>query len=266
MPRAISRQRLFAFTYLLLALNGLFSLAVIADGWLVSAANLFEISAIVWLALVAGLALLLQSDQATQLRRGDTVVASLAVLAALVPVSAASSAMLTLAALWGHWTSERGSAMKRASTIFLSITAFTLWGRVGLVLGAGPLLRADASYVALLSGMQSNGNTVEFVDGTHFLIAPGCSSLHGVSLALILWTTVVEYFAVRRDARVWLTLALAVLLSVLVNGLRLTIIAWHPHDFEYWHLGMGASLFGWIALVVVAAVIYLGVGNARRMA
>lgn len=264
-----SRERRYAFVYFLLILNALTTFvvqAVAEHGWVLSLLGLFSVSAIVWLAIAGGLALLWRPSEAAQPAKGDGLVLALAVLAALLPVAAASSAMLTVAAAWGWYSAPPGSALRRASAIFFSLTAFVLWGRIALNWGAGPILSADAAFVALIADTRSTGNAVFFPDGTNFIIAPGCSSLHGVSLALILWTAVVHYFAVRIDARVWMTLALAVLASIVVNGIRLAVIARNPHDFGYWHVGGGAELFGWIALAAMAAVVYRGIGYAPRLA
>ena len=265
----VPRDRLYAFAFLLLTLNALttfFGEAVAAHGWVAALLNLFDVSAIVWLAIAGGLALLWQAVPDSGYRQGDAMMLGAALLAALLPIPVASSVMLTLLTLWGWRTGGPGSALRRASVIFLSITAFLLWGRFALAWGAGPLLEADARFVSLISGMRSVGNAVYFTDGTRFLIAPGCSSLHGISLALILWTTVTQYFAIRPDLRAWLTLALAIIGAILVNGLRLTVIAWHPRDFEYWHVGIGGALFGWIALAVMVGVSYRGLAHARRLA
>jgi exosortase/archaeosortase family protein len=264
-----SRERRYAFVFLLLALNALMSLvgaAVVEHGWLAAGLNLFNVSAIVWLALAASLSLTWQAEPGSSPHFLDSTVFAATAIAALVPVPTLSAALLTLIAAWAIWTSAPASALRRASIIMLSLTAFLLWGRIALAWGAGPLLAADARFVGLLADTRSAGNAVYFADGTNFVIAPGCSSLHGISLALILWTTVVQYFAVRLTPRVWLTLALALVGSVLVNGLRLAVIAWNPHDFNYWHTGGGGVLFGWIALGVIVAVVYGGLGRARRLA
>jgi len=265
----VPRDRLFAFAFLLLTLNALTTFigaAALVFGWISASLNLFDISAIVWLAIAAGLALLWTSPSKLPSRRSDAAMLGLALIAALLPVPVVSSAMLTVLSLWGLLTSPPRSSLRRAATIFLSITAFLVWGRIALFWGAGPLLSADARFVALIAGTGSSGNTVSFVDGTRFMIAPACSSLHGVSLALILWTTVVQYFAIPIDRRVWVTLVFAVVASIAVNGLRLSVIAFNPHDFDYWHVGTGGALFGWIALAAVVGVIYRGLNNARRLA
>ncbi len=264
-----ARNRLFVFAFLLLTLNALTNFigdSVLIRGWPLAALMLFDVSAIVWLAIGAALHLLWDAQQNVAMRRADYGWLGAALLAAFVPIPALSSIMLTGFAGWGWCSSAPRSALRRASAIVLSITAFLLWGRITLAWGAGPLLQLDARFVSLISGMRSAGNVVNFADGSHFMIAPGCSSLHGISLALILWTTVVQYFGIGLSARSWWTLAIAIMAMILINGIRLSMIALHPHDFDYWHSGSGAALFGWVALAVAMAVVYTGLVSARRLA
>lgn len=264
-----SRERRFAFAFLLLVLNALTTFAaaaVVLRGWTTAVLALFDISAIVWLAVAAALAILWQAPDGNPGKRGDGPILAFAVLAALVPVPTASSAALTLIAAWLWLTSPSGSPLRRASAIAFSLTATLLWGRIMLSWGSGLFLTADARFVALIAGTRNSGNAVFFPDGTNFLIAEGCSSLHGVSLALVLWVTVVQYFRIRVDRRAWLTLAAAVLGAVLVNGLRLATIARNPREFDYWHTGDGGAMFGWLALIVIVAVVYRGTSRALRLA
>lgn len=265
--RAIGRSVLFGYVCLLLAANAIPTFvgeAVQTHGWLTAAFNLFDISAIVWLALAAVLALCWRSNEVAAPRRGDWLVAGIAMMVALFPAPPLSGAALTGAGLWGWITFPRHSPGRRAAAIVLSLSAFFFWGRLFLALGSGPLLSADAWFVAQVSGMSAKGNMVSFADGTPFLIAPGCSSLHGVSLALILWTTAIAWFDYPVTARLRWTLVIAVASAVLVNSARLTAIAWYPRDFDYWHVGPGASLFGWLALAAVMGVVYRGIGGAAH--
>jgi exosortase/archaeosortase family protein len=262
-PRPVARGAAYAFIWLLLTLNALPTFigeAVRAHGWIVAAFNLFDVSAIVWMALAAGLALAWREDRA--LDASDKSLIAAAVLVALVPVPSLSAAFLTIISACAVARAAKGTALFRAAAVFLGLSTFLFWGRLLLALGAGPLLGADAQFVGLISGMPVRGNMVGFADGTHFLIAPGCSSLHGVSLALILWTTALAWFDLRPTRALWLTLAAAVIASVAVNGVRLTAIAWSPASFDYWHNGGGAMLFGWIALLAIGGVVFLGLRSA----
>lgn len=264
-----SRERRFAFVYLLLILNALTTFAaaaVVLRGWTTALFALFDVSAIVWLAIAALLALLWQAPEQGAAKRGDGAVLTLAVLAALLPVPAASSAALTMVAVWGWYSAPAGSTLRRASAVAFALTATLLWGRIALSWGAGLFLTADARFVALIADTRNAGNIVFFPDGTQFVIAQGCSSLHGLSLAVVLWATVVQYFNLRIDRRIWLTLLFAALGSILVNGIRLAVIARNPHDFDYWHIGDGGAMFGWLALAVMVAVVYKGTSHAPRLA
>lgn len=265
----LSRERRYAFVYLLLTLNALTTFvasSATTHGWVSALLSLFDVSAVVWVAFAAGLALLWNASDASTTRRGDGVALALALVVSILPVPAASSALLTLLAGWVWYLAPPQGPLRRASAVFFSLTAFLLWGRIALNWGAGPFLSADAAFVALIAETRSVGNAVFFADGTNFIIAPACSSLHGVSLAVILWTTVTQYFALRIDRRAWLTLVVAVLASIAVNGVRLAVIARNPHDFEFWHTGSGGALFGWVALAVTVGVIYQGIGRALRLA
>ena len=226
--------------------------------------NLFDVSAIVWLAIAAGLSLLWQQSGRGRPASLDWLLAGGAVLSALIPLPPLSGAALSGAALWGWLTSAPHTSGRRAAAMFLSLSTFLFWGRIFLALGAGPLLSADAAFVSMISGMPAFGNVLQFTDGTSFVIAPGCSSLHGISLALILWTTAVAWFDTRITARLRWTLALAVFASVLINGMRLTMIAWYPKDFDYWHVGLGATIFGWFSLIVITAVVYRGISDQQH--
>ncbi|MEO7248504.1 MAG: hypothetical protein ABIW31_08625 [Novosphingobium sp.] len=269
---ALSRTRLFGFIFLLLSLNALPTFigeAVQSHGWLVATLDLFDVSAIVWLALAAGVTMAWQSgstsdESATLASRADLALAFGATLIALVPVPPLSAGALSGVALWCWTTSRPGSSARRSAAVFLSLSTFFFWGRIFLALGAGPLLSADAHFVSLISGMAVEGNVVSFINGNRFLIAPGCSSLHGISLALILWTTAIAWFKLPVTRSLIYILVIAVLASVAVNGLRLTMIAWHPDQFSYWHVGMGASLFGWLALFADLGVVYYGIQSALR--
>lgn len=265
--RAPGRRALFGYVCLLLSTNAIpvfVGEAVQTHGWFVAALNLFDISAIVWLALAAMLALCWQKGADESARSRDWVVLGFAALAALLPAPPLSGAALSAAGLWGFFSFPAHSPGRRAAAIALSLSAFFFWGHLFLALGAGPLLSADAWFVSQVSGMNAHGNTVSFADGKQFLIAPGCSSLHGISLALILWTTAVAWFDCEVTARLRWTLVLAVAAAVLVNAVRLTMIAWYPRDFDYWHTGGGASLFGWLALVAVMGVVYRGISGVIR--
>jgi exosortase/archaeosortase family protein len=260
---AATRAQLFFSIFLLATLNGFVGVAVRAveqSGLAQAAANLFEISAILWVALAAGLAILWDDRDGTPLRRGDLAVAALLFAAALFPAPTASSAALAVAAGWAIFTSPAGSPLRRAGIIFLAITGALIWGRLMLAMFSRPLLDIDAWFVSQLLGSGHRGNLI-WSDGIRLLVAPGCSSMQGMSLAIVFWATVNQFFEVRFDWRAVLACLAAVAATITVNVLRIgSMLNWPQHLGEIHH-GWGAQVAKWAALILVVGICLYG---ARR--
>ena len=259
-----SRGRLFFWLVLLATLNAFagFAVRTVTDyGWTYALFELGGISAVLWIALAAALALL-QLDDKEPVRPGDRVVAAFVVLFALSPFPPASSAALSALALWMLATAASGSPTRRAGVVALAMTTALLWGRVMLALFSRPLLGADTWLVGHLVGVEPVGNTLRFVDGTGAIaVAPGCSSWQGMSLALVFWATVNQWFGVRFGWRPvgWYLLALAA--TVLVNVVRIGAMVTFPAHIEEIHHGYGWHIAMWSTLTLVCAICLYG---ARR--
>lgn len=262
---AIDRGRFYFWLFLIATSNklvGMVILSVTSSGWSYSAFNLFGISAILWVAFAAGLALLLQEVERDPIRRGDVAVGVCVAGAAIAPFSSVSAAALALAALYAMRSSTPGSRLHRAAIIFLAMTGSLIWGPLLLTFLTRPLLGVDAFFVAHLVGSVQTGNQVSFTDGSSaFVIAPGCSSFHGMSLALVFWATVNQWFKVPFTwaAALWAVAAIAA--TFVVNVARIGAIAHFPAHFIALHVGWGAQLASWTTLLLVVVICLYG---ARR--
>ena len=260
---AATRAQLFFSLFLLATLNGFVGVAVRAveqSGLAQSAANLFEISAILWVALAAGLAILWSDRNETPLRRGDPAVAAVLFAAALFPAPTASSVGLAFAAGWAIFTSPPGSPLRRAGIIFLAITGALVWGRLTLALFSRPLLDIDAWFVSQLLGSGHSGNMI-WSDGIRLLVAPGCSSMQGMSLAVVFWATMNQFYEVRFDWRAVLTCLAALAATIAVNVLRIGAMLNWPQHLDEIHHGWGAQVAKWTTLILVVGICLFG---ARR--
>jgi exosortase/archaeosortase family protein len=262
---AITRAQLFYGLFLIATLNGFVGMAVRAIegyGWAAAAFDLFGISAILWVALAAGLNILGEDDGSTPLRRGDVAVAILLLLAALLPTAPASSVALTGAALWAALTAAPRTPLRRAAIVFLAMTGAILWGRLLLAGFSRPLLDIDAVFVAGTLGVEHQGNMLWSADGaTRLIVAPGCSSMQGISLAILLWATMNQFFRVRFSwGSVGYCLA-AVAATIAVNVLRIGAMLHWPAHFEAIHHGWGMQIAMWTTLALVAGICLFG---ARR--
>lgn len=262
---ALTRAQLYFGLFLVATLNGFVGIAVrTTEAWGFAAAawDLFGISAILWVALIAGLAILREEDSADPPRRGDWVVAALLLAAALLPIPPASSAALTLASLWAAWTAAPRSPLRRAAIIFLAITGAVLWGRLVLAGLSRPLLDIDAFFVAGTLGVEHQGNMIWSADGaTRIIVAPGCSSMQGISLAITFWVTVNQYFRVPFGWRAAGWCLAALVATVTVNVLRMGAMLHWPEHLDAIHHGWGMQIAMWTTLFLVVAICLFG---ARR--
>jgi exosortase/archaeosortase family protein len=261
----LTRDQLFFWLFLLAAGNAIAGMAIhwtIGHGFWPSLVNLFGISAVVWLAGAAGLAIMRENDRPEPIRRGDWPIAIIVVGAALVPLGPASAGALTLLSLYGILTSPKDSQLRRAAIIFLTVTGVLLWGRMLLALLSRPLLTVDTFFVAKLFATEQRGNLLAFADRSGIMaVAPGCSSLQGMSIAIVLWALVNQWFKVPfgRSAVGWLLAALAA--TIAINVARIGSMVSFPQHLAELHTGLGWHLFSWTTLGVITAICLYG---ARR--
>lgn len=262
-PAALSRGRLLAALFLIASLNAFSALAaasVAGDGWVLAAANLFGISAVIWAALAAGLKILAEERIPEPPRRGDLYIGAAVAMAALLPVATASMLALTLLAGYAVFTAPGGAPLRRAGLVFLAMSGALIWGRLTLAVFSRPLLDLDALFVSRLIGAEQQGNML-ISGSTRLIVAPGCSSMQGLSLALLFCVTFSQLFEIRFDRRAASWFAAALAATIAINVLRIGAMLRFPDHLPAIHDGWGYQLSMWATLAVVAAICVFG---ARR--
>ena len=264
-PRTLARSALFSWLVPIATLNAFAGVALraVPERGLANALfDLFGISAILWTALIAAVVMLRGDELAMASTVSDRLVAAVVVVAALLPFAPASAVALTLLAVWMVYRSPAGSPARRAGTIALAIAISLLWGRVFLAMFSRPLLGIDSWLVGHLVGVSAVGNTLALADGSGgIVVAPGCSSWQGMSLALVFWVTVNQWFRIPFGWRPlgWCLLALAA--TIAVNIVRIGAMVHFPAQLNEIHHGYGWHLAMWSSLILVCAICLYG---ARR--
>jgi hypothetical protein len=179
----------------------------------------------------------------------------------MLPFDALSWMALTGLALYilcdpsvSHGTSVPSHA-HRGAWILLAVTGATLWGRLLLLCANGPVLRADAVLVGWLTGMDTLGNTVRFAgSGDYVWIAPPCSSLANISLAVLCWVFFAQLRALRWSLRHagWCLLACISVIAINVTRIGLTVL--HPEQFDLIHGQPGATVANWLTVAAVLGI------------
>lgn len=137
-----------------------------------------------------------------------------------------------------------------------------MWGRVVLATFSATLLRLDSVLVSLL-GVQTTENQVYFARDSglmapHFLIAPGCSSLLRISMAVVFATAVHGWFAIKPNANSVAVCVIAIFVVVVINVLRLGAFAYFPARVDDMHTGWIVSLIGWATIICIFGIIGFG--------
>ena len=206
-------------------------------------------STAIWFALFALIVIARRADSASP-DRGDWTVAVIAVACSLVPLGQFGGAGLTLLGLWCLIRSRHDPAIRQAGILMLALSTALIWGRIASQL-LGPLvLVPDAWAAGMLSGTSSEGNLV----GDALILGPGCSSLHNISIAVLIWAAISQIMGLAITRRLLWGLAAAIAVTVAINLTRVVIIVLNMENFDYWHTGTGATIFGFAAFIAALIV------------
>ena len=266
-PATIGRAGVFAGAGVLAAINAEADPLIVAVRYqplLNALVWLGGISAVTWFALFAALKIGLEGAS-RRLDRRDLAVLAVTVMAAFIPTAYGGSAGVLLTGGYVFATSRPGSADRRVAIVLLALTGPLVWGHILLNLFAAPILALDARIVGSAIGSSVDGNIVRFAGSDQsFLIGGPCSSVHNISLAIVLWATAAALFAIRVDRHYVLIGAAMVAWMFLLNIVRLAAIGLFPRDFDYLHIGYGAAMFGFAGLIGAAFLVGVGVLHAAK--
>ena len=250
-----SRGELFAAALLIGFANGAFApieQSLATQGWGMSILNVFDISAIIWLGLVAAAALFWSDRSEPRQLDYFAVIAAMAVFA--IPVSHASWLGLTALAL--YVLCARPSAPARSGAmVALAMCGAIFWGKVILQTVGTPILEADAILVSWLTGAERIGNTLQLDESDPFVwIAPYCSSVTNLSLAVLSVVLVVEWEGQGWKRWQFLCVLVACAFVVAVNSARIGAVLLFPDYFELIHGPIGRMAVSWILVIGLAFI------------
>ena len=261
-----SRGSAFAAVGVLAALNAQADQILVDLTWqspIGALLNLGGISAVMWTAMLVAWKI---GGEADRPLRGalDKAVLAIVILLSFVPISYAAQAGLLFCACYLFMTAGReGNAERRSAIVLLALTGPLIWGRLLLRLFEKTILSLDAFLVGSAIGTRVDGNVVRFADGSgRMVIGDPCSSVHNISLAIVLWTTAAMLFRIRID-RQYVMVGIAMAASMFaLNVVRLSALGLFRAHFEFLHHGEGAMMFGWAGLITAALLAGLGVVRA----
>jgi exosortase/archaeosortase family protein len=265
----MSRDRFFCGLLILAAANGLADSVVhgiVTEGWFAALSASFGISAVVLMACFAACSLLYSSELGEDMTIPDAVIGLGIFSMTIVPSVRCSWFGLTVLSLYMLCVSPARSARRRGALIALAATGPMLWGPILMEVFGPQILQADAILVSTLIGTARFGTVYSGAIGAdgspaHFAIGPPCSSLHGMSIAILAWVTISNMLGGTWSTRYLASGLLAAISVLTVNVSRLSLIGLFPAYYPTIHGSPGSEIAAWLSLILVVAIPLLGIGR-----
>jgi len=191
------------------------------------------------------------------LARSDRTVLALSALAWFIPEPHGVYLAMTLAGGWFLLRRRGERPWSGIGQIWVALSIYELWGKlvfrilyqslegveVGLISGIGRLV---------YGGIGLEGASLRVRSDWAITVLEGCSSFHNLSLAVLVWLSILK-IAERPVSRAALgVLATSFGLVVAINAARILAMLPSREAFHFWHDHLGSSL---VALSSVVAMI-----------
>ncbi len=266
------RRDLFSFVFIAALLNAMIRPMrehIAEFGIWEGSINGFGISFIVWFAIFCSLDLLRKSS-AKAFTHYDSIIAVVAMTMLVIPSAFVSWLALAFFSIYCAFFANKNAPLGRnASLIMTAVSMRIPISDICLKISADALLKFDAlatlSFLKML-GIQASrqGNIIIGAEGHELLIMTGCASFTNISLALLLWFTIL-----RANIKTWhsgLTLCVAPLIALVVgiNVFRLSMMARSKELYFFYHDGLGADIISALILLTSIAMALLCLSFERR--
>lgn len=148
-----------------------------------------------------------------------------------------------------------------AGAVLLALSAHLAWGPILFLLVTPELLRADATLVGglltlLNPGIVWTGTTFQSAGGHAISVVGACSSFENLSTALLACAAVTMFLRTKWTRRDLATIAMASIVMVLLNVIRICLLAWSAASYQFWHGGQGAPLYGAFTTIVMLLIAF----------
>jgi len=256
------RTELLVGLFVLGCANGLISqirFSVHELGWQKALLELFDISAIVIVACVSGVALVARTAT-NETRPADLPVAIAFLVLVVLPVSQLSWLAVALLSTYIIVFTEIDDAGRRGAIILFAITVPMLWSRLLFHAFGNFILNIDARLVAAILGTRQAGSTLEFADHSgDLVILPACSSLANMSLAFLCWVAASQTVGHkwRPEDIIWCAFACASVIAINVS--RLSLMGLSQGSYITIHSQLGDQITGMLMLATIVGITLLGI-------
>lgn len=152
---------------------------------------------------------------------------------------------------------------RRFGMILIAIGACRVLSKLTVMLFADWILRADTALAGMLMaavvpGSSWTANTIRPPNDVGITVAMACSSFANLSLVSLCYTSIALLDGAVLSLRNAVAIGSVCLAVIMLNTLRLVLMARSLAAYAYWHDGPGATAFGVILSLVTVAMCSLG--------
>jgi exosortase/archaeosortase family protein len=160
-------------------------------------------------------------------------------------------------------------ALLSLGQLWIAISTHAAWGQLAFRIMSAPILRLETLAIARLGqdlglGLAVNGAELATPSGWSVYILAPCSSFHNLSLAALVWLSLLKLGREPIRQSAWFALFTGGVLIVLLNASRILLMTLSEAQYQYWHDGLGRSLFICLTFAAIAIPTLLSMRGMRQ--
>jgi len=114
-----------------------------------------------------------------------------------------------------------------------------------------------------LGNFSRDGVLISGPNGHTIYVEAGCSAFHNITIAVLIWLALIKLERLQFLRSDWLVLATMIGTTIILNTIRIALMAQSPTMLEYWHDGAGVAI---VSVTMLAAMLAISLLSRIRPA
>jgi len=178
-----------------------------------------------------------------------------------------SNAALALSLLGLLFIGRSNKQLASLGQLCLGLAWIDLWGPLVMGLIAQWLLPIETELaripLSLFGSFSVVGNIILGENGHDLAVLEPCSAFRNTINMAFIWLALIKIMRLDFRARHFYILALGLAVVVLLNTVRIGVMAYSYNQYVFWHLGPGLVIVKFAMLTIVLGLFYFGLSAKR---
>jgi hypothetical protein len=141
--------------------------------------------------------------------------------------------------------------------LWIAVSAHAAWGKLFFRIMSVPILHLETLTIAEVGkaiglGLTVAGAKLAAPSGWSVYILDPCSCFHNLSLAVLVWLSLLKLGREAVATRAWVALLTGSFLIIALNASRILLMTLSEAQYQYWHYGLGRSFFVCLTFAAIA--------------